>query len=199
MAHHESAAESQTLLHPQAAGAYDDQLHTKWPRGFSILQHTGACGWPGKCSFYAFVSFSPKTPTFIYLMKLSSTHFMLKSPHVFIILSHICVWFAQEFTFVIGLILLFVLNNNTCFAWLINHMLQWPFRLFSGNQIWCDQYRVSDRWPDALEDHVCCRTPSQTSQYYYQSEKLSCIKLIILSCSLFIEQTIWWQTRYMFP
>lgn len=29
LAHHESAAESQTLLHPQAAGAHDDQLHTK--------------------------------------------------------------------------------------------------------------------------------------------------------------------------
>lgn len=29
VAHHESAAESQTLLHPQAAGAHNDQLHTK--------------------------------------------------------------------------------------------------------------------------------------------------------------------------
>lgn len=29
LAHHESAAESQTLLHPQAAGANDDKLHTK--------------------------------------------------------------------------------------------------------------------------------------------------------------------------
>lgn len=29
MAHHESAAESQTLLHPQAAGSHKDQLHTK--------------------------------------------------------------------------------------------------------------------------------------------------------------------------
>ena len=29
VAHHESAAESQTLLHPQAAGAQEDQLRTK--------------------------------------------------------------------------------------------------------------------------------------------------------------------------
>ena len=29
VAHHESAAEPQTLLHPQAIGAQDDQLHTK--------------------------------------------------------------------------------------------------------------------------------------------------------------------------
>lgn len=29
VAHHESAAEPQTLLHPQAAWAHEDQLHTK--------------------------------------------------------------------------------------------------------------------------------------------------------------------------
>lgn len=51
LAHDESAAESKTLLHSQAAGTNHSQLHTTWLWSFYILQHTGACGWEGKCVF----------------------------------------------------------------------------------------------------------------------------------------------------
>lgn len=48
LAHDESAAESKTLLHSQAAGTNHSQLHPTWLWSFYILQHTGACGWEGK-------------------------------------------------------------------------------------------------------------------------------------------------------
>lgn len=54
VAHHESAAEPQTLLHPQTAWAYKDQLNTKWIWGSSLLQHTGACGRQGTLYVFCF-------------------------------------------------------------------------------------------------------------------------------------------------
>lgn len=85
VAHHESAAESQTLLHPQAAGSHGDQLHTKWSRSFGVLQHAGACGWKGKWLH----SHKPKHicrsfSSFLYVCTINvpCSNYRHKTPHI---------------------------------------------------------------------------------------------------------------------